>query len=531
MTFSTPWLGTKRVAFVPLSRTNATPPDVIPPDWENVILRRVLNDPRPDAGGVVVDRSLRAWVRAVSWGQADIDPVMLERQAIDQQNVEPGDLADRPQVKSELDALDPPAQSAILIMLGGLGAGKTSGFWSRVVMVETNGTWLHEIIHALTNFADLYDHGDDLDPTNRKIGLYDIMSSSLQAHPTAFTKNELGWLDTHKIGLYEPGDISTFTTLQPISANPPAELGELFAVRIGDDVPYVMVEARQKTDHFEAGISASGGEMGILSEGVIAYRVQTRNPTVQQREGCRKPLFLMTLIPLQPGESVMLDSGVKLEVHQRVPKGFIIQLTTETFQPEPIVQVTVPSVIGTKHKPAEQVMVAAGLCPRFSGPLANSEVKSQSPEGGEVVEWGTTVKIVMVTNIVIVPNVIGLNHLRARVKIENARLRVSFFGPSTGAEEVDYQFPQSGEVVEWGTVVKCSMVPARLVVVPSVIGTDSRTARRAIAHAELVAMFSGPLTNSEVQSQSPEGGDDAPRGTVVRCRMIRIEPEPEGPTE
>src|SRR5258707_1231710 len=46
-TFSTPWLGRKRVAFVPLFRSHAAPPDLIPSDWENVILRRVLYDPRP----------------------------------------------------------------------------------------------------------------------------------------------------------------------------------------------------------------------------------------------------------------------------------------------------------------------------------------------------------------------------------------------------------------------------------------------------------------------------------------------------
>jgi hypothetical protein len=42
VTFSTPWLGRKRVAFVPLFRSNAAPPDQIPPDWENAILRRVV---------------------------------------------------------------------------------------------------------------------------------------------------------------------------------------------------------------------------------------------------------------------------------------------------------------------------------------------------------------------------------------------------------------------------------------------------------------------------------------------------------
>jgi len=49
MTFSIPWRGTKKIAFVPLYRTNARPPDVIPADWENVILNRVINVPESSA--------------------------------------------------------------------------------------------------------------------------------------------------------------------------------------------------------------------------------------------------------------------------------------------------------------------------------------------------------------------------------------------------------------------------------------------------------------------------------------------------
>jgi len=74
-TFATRWLGRKRVAFVPLFRSRAAPPDKIPPDWENVILRRVVYDPRREANGA--DRSLRAWLRAASSGLADIDPSVL----------------------------------------------------------------------------------------------------------------------------------------------------------------------------------------------------------------------------------------------------------------------------------------------------------------------------------------------------------------------------------------------------------------------------------------------------------------------
>src|SRR5689334_10471900 len=90
MPSSTPWLGRKRVAFVPVFRPHAAPPDQIPADWENAILRRVLDNPRPEANGA--DRSLRAWLRAASSGLADIDPVVLAMQTVDKQAVEANEL-------------------------------------------------------------------------------------------------------------------------------------------------------------------------------------------------------------------------------------------------------------------------------------------------------------------------------------------------------------------------------------------------------------------------------------------------------
>src|SRR6185436_16264297 len=55
------WIGKKKIAFVPVFRPNAHPPDQIPTDWEKQILQRVLFDPNPTTGG---DRSLRAYIHA-----------------------------------------------------------------------------------------------------------------------------------------------------------------------------------------------------------------------------------------------------------------------------------------------------------------------------------------------------------------------------------------------------------------------------------------------------------------------------------
>jgi len=320
MAFATPWIGRKRVAFVPVFRPRAAPPDQIPPDWENVIFRRVVYDPRREANGA--DRSLRAWVRAASSGRADIDPVVLPVQTVDKQVVEATEL------EGTLGARlrDQGMHAAVLVMLGGRGAGTNAGFWSRVVMAESNGVWLMEIIHGLTGFKDLYHFGNDADPAERAVDTFDQMSASSQTHPTAFTKSELGWLDPPTIPLH--AGASAEYELQHVGLTQPPAAGRAAAVRIGNAVPYVMVEARRMTDQFEAGMPSTndGQERGIASEGVIAYRVQTRNPTVQAREGNKKPLFLMTLRALQPGQSAALDDGVTLTVTAARADGFAVRV-------------------------------------------------------------------------------------------------------------------------------------------------------------------------------------------------------------
>jgi hypothetical protein len=65
-----PWLGRKKIAFIPLHRPNAHPPDdAIPADWPAETLRRVYYDPNVLRG--LPDRSLRTYIHCVSSGLAD----------------------------------------------------------------------------------------------------------------------------------------------------------------------------------------------------------------------------------------------------------------------------------------------------------------------------------------------------------------------------------------------------------------------------------------------------------------------------
>ena len=174
MTFARPWVGRKRVAFVPVYRPNAAPPDQLPADWATDILRRVLTTlgSRPGARTA----HCVAWLRAASSGRADIEPVVAPMQTINRRWSRPTTS----RVRSVTALRGQGCDHAVLVMLGGRGAGTNRGFWSRVVMAESNGVWLMEMIHGLTDLKDFYDFANDTDPAIRSIDSFDEMAASSQ---------------------------------------------------------------------------------------------------------------------------------------------------------------------------------------------------------------------------------------------------------------------------------------------------------------------------------------------------------------
>ena len=222
------WIGRKKVAFVPVYRPHALPPDQIPADWHNDILRRVLFDPDARTGR---DRSLRAYIRAASSGVADLDAVVLSMQTVDAQDVPANALEG--QLGSTLR--DQGFDAAAIVMLGGPGAGTNAGFWSRFVMAEGVGVWAMELIHGLTGFGDLYPFGGDM-------GGFDEMACSCGTHPSAYTKAAIGWLERGAIAAQNGR--SARHELHSVGLTQPPPSGRSAAVRIGASVPYLMVEAR-----------------------------------------------------------------------------------------------------------------------------------------------------------------------------------------------------------------------------------------------------------------------------------------------
>ena len=365
-----PWLGTRRVAFVPVDRGlyNESP---VPPDWKGDVERRVFYDHDSVTG---VDVSLRNFILTMSQGRADITGEVLDTITFEH----PGDVA-----PSDLAAqLDPIQQSGAydagaVVMLGGYGAGRNYGFWSRFVMLEGVGVWAMELMHGLTGMADLYTH---LVPHD--LGSFDTMACACGTHLTAYTSMLLGWLDPSAIvtdASANAGFVLHATSLGPA---PP---GRVHAVQTQGAGLQVIAEARLRADQFDG--RNQYNTVGIPGEGVIVYEVVgVENPNLPPESD---PLIsLLTPTALQPGQSITSGSGITVGVDAAVTGGFAVTIHN------PTAPVIVPDVYAHSPQQAALEIKNAGLIPVF-GQGSGQWVKRQSPAAGTLVPRGSTVTMTL----------------------------------------------------------------------------------------------------------------------------------------
>jgi PASTA domain len=266
------------------------------------------------------------------------------------------------------------------VMLGGPGGGSTSQLsnfaWSRFCMSDNLGNWVGEILHQ-TNLCDLPDFFDFAGqyPSGENMGPFDQEAGYLATHLSAWTKRAVGWLAPSTVALHL-GRVAEYT-LHSISLIQPPPTGRIAAVQVGDQVPYLMVEARLQADQFD---------ISIPNEGVIIYRVQTTDP-LGNAQNDNAPLALLTKIALTAGQSFTTE-GVTVQVGSSVPGGFSIQVSTSN----PIGMV--PDVIEMTASIASRIITNAGFIPRFSV-SKGLWVSSQSPTGGSIAPFGSTVTMTL----------------------------------------------------------------------------------------------------------------------------------------
>jgi hypothetical protein len=172
-------------------------------------------------------------------------------------------------------------------------------------MVEAVGVWTMEFMHSLTGFGDLYPFGGNMDA-------FDEMDCSCGTHPSAFTKRAIQWLNPAAIAQHTGRAVPY--ALHSIGLVQPPPTGRVAAVQVGSKVPYLMIEARQRIDEFDA---------GIPSEGVIVYRIQTTDALGHAQNGAA-PITRLTTTALAPGQAFVSDTNIAVNVTSAIPGGFTV---------------------------------------------------------------------------------------------------------------------------------------------------------------------------------------------------------------
>ena len=380
------WLGLKTLAFIPLSRTGIQPPDVIPLDWPGQIIQRVFFDPAkdPKTGQPIpgTDRSVRAYIRTVSSGLADIEVVVQPPETIEGKDIAPDALEATKGNLLRANGFD----GAAIVMLGGPGGGQSTGYWSRFCMSDNLGNWVGGLVHQtnLCNLPDLFDFTDKY--PDEKVDFFDQEAGYMATHFSAWTKRAIGWLNPSTVPLHI-GRVADYT-LHAISLIQPPPAGRIAALQIGQQVPYLMVEARLRADQFD---------INIPSEGVIVYKVQTSDP-LGNAQNSMPPLNLLTKTALAGGQSFTTDNGVTVQVNSSVPGGFSITVN------DPINALEfVPDVTDEYWNFASKEISDAGFIPephippKYAGyPDSSLWVQSQNPIGNTIATLGSVVNVDLV---------------------------------------------------------------------------------------------------------------------------------------
>lgn len=286
-----PWLGTRRIAFIPAINRNI---DVNPPaDFEQQVERRVFYDPDP---ATRVDRSLRRYIDVISYGRAALEArVFPVAEAPD---------ADTVGVALRSLPLNHGYTMACVVLPSG-GPHRDGWAWwhsspvngiehfARVNLWEGLGVWAMENLHIATEFGDLYFVDSHLDR-------FDNMACACGTHPSAHTKLAMQWLDGSTVVTHRRR--SSSYDLHAIGLLQPPPPGRVAAVRIPSRVSgnHYMVEVRLRVDPYE---SPSFASMGIPSSGVIVYEVAARHE-----------VYLRTPTALSIGETYATGGEEDLEV-------------------------------------------------------------------------------------------------------------------------------------------------------------------------------------------------------------------------
>ena len=221
----------------------------------------------------------------------------------------------------------------------------------------------------------------------------------------------------------------------------------------------------------------------------------------------------------------------------RVDKGGTVMIWVSTGPPK----VTVPDVKGQQWPQAQQALVNKGLKPvkYIVGGNDKDKVTATDPGAGESVPKGSKVRVNVERGrgTATVPNVVGESVSQATAALNTAGLnyKLNYVDSDAPQNQVVHQSPGANSSVPKASTVTLEVSKGPpLVSVPSVVG---ETAQQAVASlqsqgfqvSQQYESVSDPSQDGIVQSQSPEGGQQATKGSTVTITIGQHSPGPPPP--
>jgi hypothetical protein len=383
------WIGPARILFIPLIVKGSVGWDPPPPDYVELIRRRIYFDPDPDTGE---DRSLSSYIASISYGRAWLNATVSAPVTL---TLKPGDSPWQAAMNAQPEAhlyeylavvmprnewVEVPGQARC----GPVefspprtpNATKGSCYF---LLTELVGTWAMEVLHITTGIGDYYNavHG--------VLG-YEEMDKAIATHPTVYTKRLAGWLDEKAVPLHfgkRP------YTLHAVGLPQPPPEGRVTGVRVQapGSARYLMIEARLRCDRWERGLGDAERHVGIPMDGVLIYEFSPESDSWAKKNptGPWPPIEFRKALTAGDSYTYPADQTSVL-VRSATAGGFRIELDSK--------EIDLPSFIGLYRDGAIEAVEHWGLRPLVTGASGpKAWVWRQSPPEGTRVPTGSTVRL------------------------------------------------------------------------------------------------------------------------------------------
>jgi serine/threonine-protein kinase len=216
----------------------------------------------------------------------------------------------------------------------------------------------------------------------------------------------------------------------------------------------------------------------------------------------------------------------------KVDKGGTVTIWVSTGPPK----VQVPDVKGEQWAQAQADLVKAGLKPLKFGVPGNTrgKVTATDPPSGASVPEGSKVRVNVMNGPVTaaVPSVVGESVSQATAALNAAgfNYKLTYVPSDTTQNQVVHQNPAGGSSAPKGTTVQLQVSNGPpMVQVPTVVGEQAGQAIKDLQRAGFIVTqqyvtVSDPTLNGLVQTQSPDGGSQATKGSTVTITVAQYSP-------